>query len=162
MSEHFISIDVYPHIKKFAGKMYLRNKQGAFICTETTMLGLFVRMALVDKESWASPDNDQARDRLTATIQVQLTTEQARLSPRLYKLKRVNTLLDRAFKDAMICSILTQKSSGVPILPACKVFLEYYNIDENEYSVDNCYKHWQRWRDRNKPLTETNPQHASV
>lgn len=151
--KRIVTINVYPHVRKYMMAHYIRNSQGVFICTESTPLGLYTRLALLDREEWRNPSNDQVRDRATASVQLELTTSQLRLSPRLFKLKSINIYLDRQFKEALISCILSQNEAGVAVYPACKIFLEQYHIDEKDYSLDNCYKHWQRWKSK-IPLNE--------
>jgi hypothetical protein len=138
------TIPIYPHVKKFILKNYGKYISGSGINTEEyTILGKIVTLSLRETRSRVK-DNDQYRDRLTETICLVLTKEQTELSPRLHKLIRVNTDMDVIFKDHMLEWIQGQKVAGIPPYTACKMFLERYQIDDKEYSLDAAYRYWQR------------------
>ncbi len=43
-----------------------------------------------------------------------------------------------------------QQAIGSSVRASCISFLEHYNIDSNEYSLDNAYKVWQRQNAKEK------------
>lgn len=134
------TVPMFPHVRKFIAKTY---GKGTIKSEEYTALGKAVTLALRDKRA-SHEHNDQYRDRLTATITIVLTKEQAELSPKLHKLIRINIDIDRIFKDHLITWINAQKSVHIPPYASCKMFLEHYNIDESEYSLDAAYRFYQR------------------
>ena len=143
--KNVFTIQVYPHVRKYMMRFprFPRTTQGVFLCEDTSDLGVYVTRCLTHSRSWKSI-NDQVRDRATAQIKIMLTDEQMKHSPRLVKMQRLVIDIDRHFKSALLHHIMGLQTVGVPVLTACKTFLEQYNIDEKEYSLDNCYKHWQR------------------
>ena len=136
------TIHVYPHVKKFMNHKYAHSN-GIFRAEEYSVVGKLVTYAIIDKRGWRS-HNDQVRDRLTASIRIELTKDQLTRGPRGASLQRLNIDLDGLFKDALMQWIEAQNSSGIPVHAACKNFLEHYNLDETDYSLDSAYKYWQR------------------
>ena len=136
---HF-TVPVYRHLKKFIIKNYK--------CTETikvenySTLGDIVTLCLRDPQQ--AENNDQYRDRLTANITLVLSARQAKLGPRMSKLVALNVKMDRVFKEHLLAWIQALRKDGIAPFTACKIFLDYYDIDESEYSLDAAYKHWQR------------------
>lgn len=140
------TIQVFPHVKKFIKKKVLCQK-GVFIIEEHTTVGKMVALALCETRAWKHASNkgdDFTRDRLTASVQLRLTEQQMKMSPRLYKLQRINTDIDQRFKESLIDWIEAQRDLGHPVHAACKSFLAHYEMDETEYSLDSAYKYWQR------------------
>ncbi len=139
------TLHVFPHVKRFLEK---KHHPSAIIKVEGhSTLGKFITMALRDarQSNQADYNDNYYRERLTEKITIQLTTEQSRLSPRLHKLMRINIDMDRVFKDHLIEWIEAQKMQGTPAYTSCRMFLEFYQLDEKEYSLENAYKCWQRW-----------------
>jgi hypothetical protein len=145
------TIPVFPHVKKFIQKNY---KVSSVIKTEEyNTFGKLVTRALLDKRT--SPQhNDAYRNKLTASITITLTKEQAELSPRINRLLRINIDMDRIFKDHLLTYIYALQSTGIPPYTACRMFLQLYSIDEKEYSLDAAYRFWQRAKDGNSIFAE--------
>jgi len=139
------TIHIYPHVKKFITR---NNKANPFRVEEYSTLGRLITLALRDtRASFQYKDNnDQYRNRLTATITIILTDDQSKYGPTIGKLMRINIDMDRIFKEALIVWICAQQQQGIPPYNACKLFLQYYGIDESEYSLDAAYKYWQRYK----------------
>jgi hypothetical protein len=135
------TIDVFPHIKKFILKNHDATN-GSIKVEEYTTLGKYVTLAL--REPATAENNDQFRDRLTTTLTLELTKKQTQLGPRVSKLMRVNTDMDRVFKEHLLCWIKAQSALGIPPFTACRTFLEYYAIDESEYSLEAAHRFYQR------------------
>lgn len=135
------TIQVFPHLKKFIAKTY---GAGVIRTDESTVLGRLVTAALRDNRIRKDFNHLDWHMKTTAQITIQLTTEQAGLSPRTSKLGRLNLDMDRVFKESLSGWILAQKEAGVMAYTACKSFLQFYGIDDSEYSLDAAYKYWQR------------------
>lgn len=136
------TIPVYPHVKKFILKKYRLREP--VITEEYSSFGKSVTLALKDNRLRIDYNDSQFRDRLKKSLKVVLTKEQMEFGPRLQKLIRINHAMDDAFKEHLITWVQAQFASGVPAYAACKMFLEFYRIDEKEYSLDAAYKLWQR------------------
>jgi len=88
--------------------------------------------------------NDQYRDKLTAELTIKLGTELNKLSPRIGKLMRINIYADNLFKEALMVWIEAQGEDGIAPYSACKSFLKFYDIDENDYALQTAYQYYQR------------------
>ncbi len=142
-SKNHYTIHVFRHVHKFMIKNY-EHQRGIFKTEEYHTLGKIVSLALFDTRSWKNTNNDQYRDRQTVAINLHLTAQQCRLAPKQFKLQRINLDVDAIFKEHLLTWIRGQQSLGYSVRNSCLSFLEYYNIDSTEYSLENCYKHWQR------------------
>ncbi len=141
------TIQVFPHVKKFMKKNFTHSR-GVFRPDEYSNFGKLITLALKDKRGWkprAYQDN-YFRDRLSEKVTIEISTDQGRMAPRPYKLMRLNIDIDRMFKEHMIVWVNAQLAIGTAAHPACKSFLEFYNLDPDgdEYSLENAYKAWQR------------------
>lgn len=139
------TVPVYPHVKKFILKQY--NLSEPVRTEEYKSLGKLVTLSLLDRRPHAE-FNDQYRDRLKANLVICLTKEQSKLSPRLSKLMRINIHIDVLFKEHLLVWINSLGQDGIAPYTACRIFLEYYGIDENEYSLDAAYKYFQRTKSK--------------
>lgn len=143
------TISVFPHVKKFMLKTFPHDN-GVFKIEEWNTLGSLVTLCLIDNRAWKnrnfSNDDDYFKDKLTEQITIILNKEQMELSPREYKLMRVNSEMNRLFKEHLFTWVHSQYKVGMPAHKACRSFLEYYKLDPDgtEYNIDNAYKAWQR------------------
>lgn len=136
------TIPVFPHVKKFILKKYrLKNP---IKTEETTTFGKAITLALKDNRLRLKYQDSQYRDRLTESLTLVLTKEQSEFGPRPNKLIRINQAMDDAFKEHLLTWVGAQQEAGVPAHAACKMFLQFYDIDENEYTLDAAYRLWQR------------------
>lgn len=156
------TIHVFPHVKKFMKKSNIPYENRTFISEEYSTFGKLVTYCLRcrrEKSKAAGSGygtNSQSRDRLTASITIRLTVDQSRMSVRLAVLQHLATELDDLFKEALLTWISAQEVLDVPALSACRHFLDYHGIDENEYSLDAAYKCWQRARAKKKEKSVEN------
>lgn len=140
------TIPVFAHVKKFILKKYLGTTRvnGTIKTEEYNTFGKLVTKALRDNRLRMKYNNSQERDRLTDSITITLTKDQSKFGPKLHKLTRINQDMDDAFKEHLLTWIAGQQEAGISAHAACKMFLEFYDIDEKEYSLDAAYKVWQR------------------
>lgn len=140
-------VPVFPHVKKFLKKTY-PMAHGVIKVDEYSILGKFVSLALLNPHN-TDQHISQYRDRLTESVTLEITVIQARsMSPRLNKLLRLNIDIDRLFKEHLVAWITSHRATGIPPYNACKLFLDHYSIDENEYSLKSAYQYWQRLKKR--------------
>lgn len=140
-------VPVFPHVKKFLKKQYPMVHDVVKV-DEYSILGKFVTLALLNPHG-TDQHISQFRDRLTESVTFEITTIQAqRMSPRLHKLLRLNIDCDRLFKEHLVAWITSHRATGIPPYNACKLFLDHYGIDENEYSLKSAYQYWQRLKKR--------------
>jgi hypothetical protein len=142
VTRNVFTIPTYPHVKKFILKKFRLHEPCR--AEEYNTFGKFIMTCLEDNRLRINYNDSQFRDRLTTSIRVTLTTNQVKFSPRLQKLIRINHAMDDAFKEHLVTWIQGQVAAGIPAYAACKMFLQFYDIDENEYSLDAAYKIWQR------------------
>lgn len=136
------TIPVFPHVKKFILKKYrLKNP---IKTEETTSFGKSITLVLKDNRLRLKYQDSQYRDRLTESLTLVLTKEQAEFGPRQNKLIRINQAMDDAFKEHLLTWVGAQQEAGIPAYAACKMFLQFYDIDEKEYTLDAAYRLWQR------------------
>lgn len=134
-------IHVFPHVKRFILKNYGGSEPVK--TEEYGVLGKMVTLALKDNRA-QSDYNDQYRDRLTTTLTITLTSEQSKMSPRQGKIMRINIHMDSLFKEHLLAWISALKVNGIAPYTACKMFLDYYELDENEYSLNTAYQYYKR------------------
>jgi hypothetical protein len=140
------TIPVFPHVKKFINKTY-PTAADCVLVDECTDLGKFITLALIDNRAWKESRDLNTPERaakFTESIKVMLTIQQAEMRVRQSKLIRLNIDMDRVFKAHLITFIESKKQDGYPVRLACRKFMEYFNLDESEYSLDAAYKHYQR------------------
>jgi hypothetical protein len=135
------TIRVFPHVKKFILKHY--GSTEPIKTEEYATLGKMVTLSLRDNRAHAE-FNDQYRDRLTETLTIILTREQSKMGPRLGKLTRINIHIDGIFKEHMLTWINALKVDGIPAYTAIKMFLDYYELDEPEYSLNTAHQFYKR------------------
>lgn len=67
---------------------------------------------------------------------------------------KIGLHLHRVIYAKMIDFIFAQRLADVPAQKALKTFLNYYNIDETEFSLDSAYQAWKRFKRENLPQIE--------
>jgi hypothetical protein len=147
------TIHVSPQVRKFMLKNFAYYN-GVFRTEEWSTLGSLVTLCLIDNRAWKDRHltDDYLKENETQKIIVELTTAQMKMTPRIFKLPRINTEINRLFKEHMVTWIRSQYEIGVSAHQACRSFLEYYNLDPGgkEYNLDNAYKAWQRSKKSNE------------
>jgi hypothetical protein len=139
------TIPTFSYLIKFVSKQY--GQRSPIQVDENTAMGKFITLSLLDRRPWkeyASFNTPERSDKLSASLKIILTKEQSEMAVRKSKLLRINTDLDRLFKEHMITFIEALRTNGIPASHACKQFLRYFHIEETEYSFDAAYKHYKR------------------
>ncbi len=141
-----ISVPIKPHLKKFYLKCYDLTEPVKL--EEDTILGSYVMSVLQDKRGLANNVNSQFKgyvsELLTDTIKLQLSKVMMERSPRVIKLVRINIFLQHIFKHSVIVFVKASIKSGYNAYNACKMFLEAYDFDEGEYTLDGIHQIWKR------------------
>lgn len=145
-----IKVPIKPHLKKFFLKTYHLSEPVKL--EEDTILGNHVMAILLDKREVNGKDlnnissqfNGNGSDLLTDTIELTLSDAMNERSPRVAKLVRINLFLQHMFRHSVILFINGCMKSGVNPYNACKQFLQLYEFDENEYSLDGVHQIWKR------------------
>ena len=136
-----VRIPVKPHLKKFIIKRY-RQKEPLNI-TERSLLGRNIMKVLQETRKHKF---ENVLYQYTERLQVVLTADMRERSPRLARLVYVNNEIEKEFKEALFIWIEAQMEMACHAKEACQNFLDYYGIDDQEYSYDAAYKAWQRFK----------------
>lgn len=134
-------LPVLPYVKKYVEKQFFNGQAAPYKIEEDTLIGKNFMSVIIDKRHRDIMDKHHD---LTAEIHITLSDAMAKRSPRLSNLMCVNYFLVEDFKDALTTWINAAGHYHIRPFVACKGFLEYYGIDENEYSLDAAYRLWQR------------------
>lgn len=135
------NVPVYPHLKKFILKNY-KDREPLRI-EDNSMLGKMITLALYDNRN-RSKHKDQHPVRMTERLVIILSEEQQNLHPGIDKLVRINVSMDRIFKEHLMGWIQAMRTNGMTPFKACRMFLDHYGINGEEYSVNTAYKYYQR------------------
>lgn len=148
-------IPVLPHVQKYVSKKFFNgNNHGPYKIEEHALLGKIFMAVIIDGRK---ADFIDKHLEMTGKLHVKLSQDMLKRSPRMNKLVTVNFFLDKLFKDALIDWILSADHYGIRPFPASKDFLQYYGIEEAEYSHDAAYRHWIRWKN-----SEYNKKHGQL
>jgi hypothetical protein len=137
------SVPVLPYLKKYTEKHFFAGLKGPHKIEEDTLLGKQFMSIIIDARS---KDFIDKHLEFTASLDVTLSESMAKRSPNLKKLICINFFLDKLFKDALVHWIKSADHFGIRPYPSSKMFLEYYGIEEAEYSHDAAYAHWKRYK----------------
>lgn len=141
-------VPILPHLKKFVLAQLYEGQQEPIKVEEDSPLGRAVMSILIDKRqvttSVARSSHNKEYDH---TLRLILSHAMMERSPSIKKLARLNLEFDEIFRQAIFIWVKAQKQNGVASSVAVQNFLEYYSIEEHEYSKDAAYKAWQRFKD---------------
>ncbi len=140
--EPVFRIPMKPHLKKFVLKR-ARSKEPLQV-NERSLLGRNIMKVLQETRKHKF---DSVLYQYTDRLQVTLTHDMMERSPNLKRLVYVNTEIEKEFKEAIFIWVEAQMEMNCPANEACKNFLEYYGIDDTEYTYDATYKAWQRYKE---------------
>jgi hypothetical protein len=143
MRKHF-KVPVLAYLKKYLEKQFFPGEQAPYKIEEDSLIGKQFMSLLIDQRTKELMGDQKLLH--SETLEVELSEAMAERSPNLRKLGSINYFLDKLFKDALIVWIKSAEIHGGRPYPASKAFLEYFNIDESEYSHDAAYKVWTRYK----------------
>jgi hypothetical protein len=139
-------VPIRPYLKKFYLKSH--NLQEPVKVDEDSYLGKQVMSILQDKRSMNGKEANTITEfdtvDLDHTLALELSAEMQKRSPKIGKLIRINTSLQHVFKAGVIVWIQASQRMGSTPYAACRDFLEFYNIDEGEYTADGVHQIWKR------------------
>jgi len=138
-------VPVLPYVKKYLIKKFFAGDQGPHKIEEDTLIGKQFMSVIIDARK---KDVIDRHIEFSETLEVVLSQDMLLRSPKVAKLITINYFLDKVFKEELIAWILSAQHYGIRPFPASKDFLEYYGIEECEYSHDAAYKIWTRWKNR--------------
>jgi hypothetical protein len=134
-------IPIKPHLKKWVLKT-LRQAEPVRV-DEDSMLGLgkMLMSVLVDKR-----DPGSLNELYTETLEIVMSREMEKRSPRTKYLAQVNHYLEKSFKTSLFTWVHAQLQNGSNAFTATKTFLAHYEIDEGEYTHDAAHRAWLRYK----------------
>lgn len=136
-----ISIPIAPHLKKVI--LSLHQEKEPLKAELNNQLGALINQVNKDRMKSKIPP-----DTYSDMLQVNLCVELGRRSPRIAKLILINHFYQKYFKYLMINWVQAQYRAGIPAYQAVKNFLEFYGIQEEEYSYETGYRAWLRYKNR--------------
>lgn len=145
MKRSTFHIPILPHLKKYLVKKFFSGHNAPYKIEENTLLGKQFMSVIIDGRKVDFIDKHLE---MSEKLSVKLSQDMMDRSPRLAKLVTINYFVDKLFKEELISWILSAEYHGVRPFPASKNFLEYYSIEEAEYSHDAAYRLWMRWKNR--------------
>jgi hypothetical protein len=142
-------VPMLPYLKKYVERQIFQGMKAPYKIEEDSLIGKMIMCLIIDARQ--KDLRGDKRIEMSASIEFQLSEVMAERSPSLQKLVPINYFLDKLFKNELITWIKSAEIVGMRPFPASKAFLEFYRIDESEYSHDAAYRHW--LRDRRKGMT---------
>lgn len=134
-----ITINVKPLVKK----VILRSEGFEPIAAHlNTLLGRLIQ-ANVGKGTKKSKPVDY--DEYTDTLDIALPSSITDYSYNRVKLSLINETYYQKFKQDMFLFITAQRSAGLSIQKAIENFLQYYNVKDEEYSIETARREWNRY-----------------
>jgi hypothetical protein len=137
-----VTIKTYPHLKKFMKKFYPQNSDGSTRIDDHRMAGVLLGITL-DKKHKVS---QKYTDRMTDEIRLSLNRRISRKSLTNAVLLQYNVEFDKLFKDQLCLWIIAQSKLGVTASESIANFREEYKIYEGDYSTENMYRAWTRFK----------------
>jgi hypothetical protein len=131
------------YLKKWITRKIQNDNPGPLKIEEDTLLGKQFMSIIIDARKKDVIDQHLEH---THVIEVILSQDMMKRSPNLPRLVPINFFLDKLFKEDLRSWVLSARFYGIRPYPATKNFLEFYGIDESEYSHDAAYRYWQRWQ----------------
>jgi hypothetical protein len=139
-SEAFV-IPILPHVKRYMAT--LAPVHSPLLIQNDSLLGHLFKPLLIDEQITAE-HNGLYRDRLTQTITVSFCKDLTKLNPQLFKLIKINVVMDSVIKSVLLNWIYAMGKAGIPPYTACRYFIEHYRIDDDKWGLDAAYKYYQR------------------
>lgn len=137
-----VTIRTYPHIKKFIEKFYRTDEEGTVRIDSHTMAGVLIGITLDNKHKIAATKVE----RMSVEMSLSLNTKNSRKSLTNPVLLQFNIEFDKLFKEQLYNWVIAQSKVGVPVSDAIRNFMKEYKIYEGEYSYDNAYRAWIRYK----------------
>jgi len=134
-----VHIPVLPHVKKIILNHYKFTEPVKADLSNVIGLQLY---ALVKEKSRRRNGHNSYRD----ILKVDLCHEIEKREIRMGSLILINHYFDKHFKYLMFNWIQAQYEAGISAYQAVKNFLNFYQIDENEYSYESGYRAWLRYK----------------
>lgn len=135
-----VRIPIKPYLKKFILIHYKLTEPVPL--NISSLLGHQVYAMLVVKRK-----SLRSNDVFTDNIEMEFRAPAIRkLAYRMGYVVRINHYFDKIFKDCMYTWAMAQDSVGYPPYQGLRDYLRHYGIKEEEYSFENAYRAWMRYK----------------
>lgn len=140
-------VPILPHLKKFVLAQLYDGQSEPIKVEEDSPLGRSVMSILIDKRQVTTAVARSTHNKeYDGTLRLVLSHSMMERSPSIKKLARLNLEFDEIFRQAIFIWVRAQNQNGVGSYAAVQNFLEYYKIDESEYTKEAAYQAWQRFK----------------
>lgn len=144
-TERVFEVPICRHLLRYCEKHLFYGQQAPYKIEVRSLIGKQFMSLLIDARN-EQMSGDQKIFKECAILEVELSNDFSRLSPNISKLIPINFYLHRLFRDSLITWIRCAEYHKIKPFPASIGFLDYYEIEESEYSHDAAYKHWTRYK----------------
>jgi hypothetical protein len=152
-------VPVSVYVKKYLVKKFFAGHKGPYKIEEDSLLGKQFMANIIDGRKH---DFIDTHIEVTEHIEVILSQDMMARSPKQSKLRSINFFLDKIYKEGLIDWVIAAKCYGTRPYAATRDFLEFYGIDNNEYSHDAAYKLWQRYNKQENKVSHPSPKTRSA
>ena len=140
-------VPILPHLKKFVLAQLYEGQSEPLKVEEDSPLGRAVMSILIDKRQVKTSEARSTHNKeYDSILRLVLSQSMMERSPSIKKLARINLEFDEIFRQAIFIWVRAQNQNGVASYGAVENFLEFYKIDESEYTKDAAYQAWQRFK----------------
>ena len=140
-------VPILPQLKKFVLAQLYDGQAEPIKVEEDSPLGRAVMSILIDKRQVKTSIARSTHDKeYSETLRLTLSHSMMERSPSIKKLARLNLEFDELFRQAIFIWVRAQNQNGVSSSEAVQNFLDYYKIEESEYTKDAAYQAWYRFK----------------
>lgn len=137
-----LRIKTYPHLRKFIKSFYRTKSEDLVRVDRNSSLGMTMFEVLRNPRKV----NSKEQSRFTDEISFLLNQHLSKLSITNKFVLRFNTQMDVLFKEHCVQWIMAQVENGMSASEAIRSFQKKYHINESDYSFENIYRNWTRWK----------------
>ena len=138
-----IKLPIKPALKKYIMKTYDYDPEsGPFYVRKHDLIGIALySLVSLHKKLEPAQFNENV---LTEIIELELCQDIATIGFLVKDAVRLNHILDKEFKATMHLFIQAHITNSIPALTGVANFLEFYDVEEAEYSSQSAYRQWLR------------------
>lgn len=136
-------IEVKIPVKKYVLKYLIKRYGTLHTVSKTSLIGSLVLVALENKVE--KPDKHiPAKHQYSVSLPEFYFNTKGHTIPR-NKLQYLGNCLEVLFKEDMRAYLELQVRKGLKAQPELKLFLQAYDITEDDIKLESLYKNWQRY-----------------
>lgn len=137
-----LRINTYSHLKKFIVQFFKSDEDGNIRVDKHSSLGVVMSEILRNPKKV----NLKEVDRYNTTISLSLNKELSEISMTNRIALRFNSQMDILFKEHFRQWIIAKVDEGVNASEAIRKFKSKYGVNESDYSFENIYRDWTRYK----------------